>query len=61
MFSLLVGPEKMEMMVHETILSKSPVLARACNGSFVEASEQLIKLAEDDPFHIACVVDYLQW
>lgn len=59
MFTLLVGPEEIEMVVHASHLAKSRVLERMCNSNFLEASQGTIKMPEDDPESMGCVVRYL--
>lgn len=47
------------MVVHASHLAKSRVLERMCNSSFLEASQGTIKMPEDDPESMGCVIRYL--
>ena len=58
MFTLLVGPDEEELVVHGTHLAKSPALARMCDGGFAESGSRIIRMPEDDPTCMGCVIRY---
>ena len=46
-------------VVHEAILSESPVLAKICQTPMAEAKSKLIKIPEDDPGIFGRLLEYL--
>ena len=59
MMTFLVGPDEVPITVHETHLVKSPVLTRMCQAPFLESSEGVVRMRNDDPVSIGCIVRYL--
>lgn len=58
-FTVVVGAECRELAVHESALSKSPVLERFCRGGFLETTTERIELKDDDSEIFDKVLSYL--
>ena len=59
MFTLLAGPNEERILVHEAVLAGSPVFRAMTGLPFKEKEEQVIRLPDDEPSHIRCVVAFL--
>lgn len=59
MFTITVGASNSRLSAHADVLSKSPVLARMCEGPFQESVTSHINLPEDCFQDIACLLEYL--
>lgn len=59
MFTLLAGPTEERILVHEAVLAGSPVFRAMTGLPFKEKEEQVIRLPDDEPSHIRCVVALL--
>ncbi|KAL9117579.1 MAG: hypothetical protein Q9187_005883 [Circinaria calcarea] len=58
-FTVTVGANNQTFNVHESVLSKSPVLARMCSGGFQESVSCAIQLLEDQPEIFGYVLEFL--
>ncbi|KAL9119417.1 MAG: hypothetical protein Q9187_004029, partial [Circinaria calcarea] len=58
-FTVTVGTNNQTFNVHESVLSKSPVLARMCSGGFQESVSCAIQLPEDQPEIFGYVLEFL--
>ncbi|KAI9877061.1 MAG: hypothetical protein M1830_004911 [Pleopsidium flavum] len=58
-FIIVVGADKRQFSIHESVLSQSPVLQRICTGGFLESSTKHIELKDDDPEIFKKVLTYL--
>ena len=60
MSTVVVGKEcKATYLVHQAVLSKSPVVSAMCRQPFHEAETKRIELPEDDPVAIGRLLNYL--
>ena len=57
--TLVVGEQNQQYVIHKSLLQRSPVLAKMSEGDFLESSSGIIKLPEDEPDMVSCIVDYL--
>lgn len=57
--TLLVGPDCVRFHVPKTLLCTLPFFAAALHGVFREASQQRILMPEDEPQHVAALIEYL--
>ena len=55
----IIARDSETWIVHDAVLSQSPVLARMCQTPMSQAQNQLIKLPEDDPNIFGRVLEYL--
>ncbi|KAI9717276.1 MAG: hypothetical protein M1812_004803 [Candelaria pacifica] len=60
-FELLVGPEKVPMSAHKSVLCQSPVFSRMCLHETPSKGEEMrhIFLEDDDPNTFALILEYL--
>ena len=58
-FILAVGTEAKEYVAHQGILFRSPVFQAMLKSNFREATSGVIKLPEDCPVYIGCLLEYL--
>lgn len=57
--TLYVGPERVEFHVHEDKLCQLPFFHAALQGHFVEASEKVIAMPEDDPSQVSAMIEFM--
>lgn len=60
LFIVCAGAQKREFSITETLLRKSPVLARMCDGEFKRPHTPRIDLPEDNPDHIENIIEFLK-
>jgi hypothetical protein len=58
-FTINVGEDNAPFLVHEDIISQSPVLRALCQSNFKEGIEKHINMPDDDPKIFAMVLEYL--
>lgn len=60
-FTLIVGQgvSITSFTIHQTVLARSPVFEAMCRHRFQEGEEKCIRLPEDDPGVIGCLITYL--
>lgn len=57
--ALCVGEQRVKLNVHQDTLCQLPFFKAALMGGFREASDQAIKMPEDDPEHLSALIEFL--
>ncbi|KAI5839631.1 hypothetical protein DFP73DRAFT_205084 [Morchella snyderi] len=57
--TLSAGTEPTELHIHEALLCRLPFFRAALKGDFKEASEQVVKMPEDDVTSIGALIEFL--
>lgn len=57
--TLVIGPDSVEFHVSQTLLCTLPFFRAALQGEFIEASEQQIKMPEDEPKEVSAMIEFL--
>ena len=58
-FTLVIGPSEDQLLVHQSVLARSPVLKSMCSEQFQEGQARVIKFPSENKRPFSCLISFL--